>query len=109
MIALFLLLSTPAAPDASPQAVQQSCVRAAGSEIVVCGAPPEAQSQPQPQPQPQQGTYRIPKLRPKTYGPPLPGAQADLGKGVRAKLRGQRSNSGAARRNRSVATVSVPF
>ena len=101
MIALFLLLSTPSAPDASPQAAPQSCVRAAGSEIVVCGA--------QPQPQPQQGAYRMPKLRPKAYGPAVPSAQTDLGHGVRAKLRGQRSNSGAARRNRSTATLSVPF
>src|SRR4051812_45298360 len=39
MIALFLLLSAQAAPGASPPATQQSCVRAAGSEIVVCGTP----------------------------------------------------------------------
>jgi hypothetical protein len=103
MIALFLLLSAGSAPAAAPQPTQQSCVRAPGSEITLCGPEPQAQ------PQPQQGAYRIPKLRPKAYGPALPSAQANLGQGVRAKLRGQSSNSGRGRHNRSTATLSVPF
>jgi hypothetical protein len=95
MIGLFLLLSaaSASAPAASAQPPQQSCVRAAGSEIVICGTPP------------QQGMYRIPRLPPKTYGPPLPSAQAAIGHGV--SLRGQANNSG--RRHRSAATLSVPF
>lgn len=97
MIALFLLLSaaapTTAAPAAGAQRPHRSCVRAPGSDVVVCGT------------QPQQGAYRIPRLPPQTYGPPLPSAQADLGKGVRARLRGQANG----RRNRSAATLSVPF
>jgi hypothetical protein len=97
MIALFLLLAAQAAPDTPPR---QSCVRAPGSEITVCGPEPQQQ---------QQGAYRIPKLRPKAYGPALPGAEANLGQGVRAKLRGQTSNTGRGRRNRSTATLSVPF
>jgi hypothetical protein len=105
MIALFLLLSAGSAPAVAPQPTQQSCVRAPGSEITVCGPEPQAQ----PQPQPQQGAYRIPKLWPKAYGPALPSAQVNLGQGVRAQLRGQSSNSGRGRRNRSTATLSVPF
>ena len=99
MIALFLLLSaaSASAPVDAPQPPQQSCVRAAGSEIVICGRPPPQQ----------QGTYRIPKLPPKTYGPPLPSAQAATGHGVR--LRGQANNSVRGSRNRSTATLSVPF
>ena len=81
------------APADTPQPPQRSCVRAAGSEIVICGTPP------------QQGMYRIPRLPPKTYGPPLPSAQAVIGHGV--SLRGQANNSG--RRHRSAATLSVPF
>jgi hypothetical protein len=99
MIALFLLLAAQAAPNAPP-AAQQNCVRAVGSEIVVCGTPPAQQ---------QQGAYRIPRLRPQSYGPALPSAQTDLGHGVRASLRGQANNSSRARRNRSAATLSVPF
>ena len=98
MIALFLLLAAQAAPNAA-SAAQQNCVRAAGSEIVICGTPPEQQ---------QQVTYRVPRLPRQTYGP-LPGAQADLGHGVRASLRGQASNSARARRNKPIATLSVPF
>ena len=101
MIGLFLLLSAASAPAASPPPARQNCVRAVGSEIVVCGVPPQQA--------PQQGAYRIPRLPPKTYGPPLPSAQTDLGHGVRAKLRGQTSNSARGRRNRSTATLSVPF
>jgi hypothetical protein len=107
MIALFLLLSAPSAAFASPaSAAQQSCVRAAGSEIVLCGTPPPQSVE---APPPPQGAYRLPRLAPKRYGPALPSAQSDLGHGVRATLRGQASNSGRARRNRSVATVAVPF
>jgi hypothetical protein len=100
MIALFLLLAATAPP------AQQSCVRAVGSEIVVCGTP---QQQPQQQPPQQQGVYRIPRLRPPSYGPAVPSAQTDLGHGVRASLRGQATNSSRGRRNRSAATLSVPF
>jgi hypothetical protein len=83
------------APDANPapKPPQRSCRRLAGSDTVTCTT------------QPQQGAYRIPRLRPSTYGPALPSAQADLGQGVRARLRGQ-SNG---RRTRSAATLSVPF
>jgi hypothetical protein len=99
MIELLLLLSaaSASAPADSAQPPQRSCVRAAGSEIVICGTPP------------QQGVYRIPRLPPKAYGPPLPSAQANLGQGVRASLRGQTINSGRGRRNRTAATLSVPF
>jgi hypothetical protein len=83
---------TTAAP-AAPQPQRRSCARAPGSDTVVCGT------------QAQQGAYRIPRLPPTAYGPPLPSAQADLGKGVRARLRGQANG----RRNRSAATLSVPF
>ena len=93
MIGLILLLSAATVPVAAPPAVQHSCVRAAGSEIVICGTPP------------QQGMYRIPRLPPRTYGPPLPSAQDAIGHGV--TLRGQANNSG--RRHRSAATLSVPF
>jgi hypothetical protein len=101
MIALFLLLAAQAAPNAAPPAKQRDCVRAVGSEIMVCGTPPQQQEQ--------QGIYRLPNLSRGTYGPALPGAQADLGGGVRATLRGQATNSRRARRNKPVATVSVPF
>ena len=97
MIGLILLMSAASAPVATPPAMQRSCVRAAGSEIVICGTPP------------QQGAYRIPRLAPRIYGPPLPSAQANLGQGVRASLRGQTINSGRGRRNRTAATLSVPF
>ena len=103
MIGLFLLLAAATAPDAAPPAAQPFCVRAVGSEIAVCGTPPQTQ-----QTQQTQQTYRLPRLAPKTYGP-LPSARTDLGHGVRATLRGQGSNSSKARRNKPVATVSVPF
>ena len=105
MIALFLLLSAASAPVGSAPAAKQSCVRAPGSEISVCGTPPQSQ----PQQQQPQTTYRMPKLAPRSYGPALPNAQAKLGNGVRAKLRGQSSNSARGRRNQSTATLSVPF
>jgi hypothetical protein len=95
MIALFLLLAG-AAPTSMPQ---QSCVRAIGSEFKICGTPPAQQ---------QQVTYRLPNLRRNTYGP-VPGASVDLGDGVRASLSGQASNSRRGRRNKSAATLSVPF
>ena len=90
--------SAPAADNApgtnaAPKPPQRSCRRLAGSDTVTCTT------------QPQQGAYRIPRLRPSTYGPALPSAQADLGKGVRARLRGQANG----RRSRSAATLSVPF
>lgn len=106
MIALFLLLAAQAAPEAALHpARQRDCVRAVGSEIMVCGTPPAQQAQ---QSQP---TYRLPRLGPRGYGPAVPGASADLGGGVRGSLRGQATNSGraAARRNKPVATLSVPF
>src|SRR5206468_10453374 len=85
------------APAAAPQPPQRTCHRLAGSDTVVCG------------PQAQQGPYRIPRLAPKAYGPPLPRAQANLGQGVRATIGGRASNSRGGRRNRSAATLSVPF
>jgi hypothetical protein len=103
MIALFLLLSASAPPAAAP-AAEPSCVRAAGSEIVLCGTPPQSAQAPPPQ-----GAYRLPRLAPRGYGPAVPSAQSDLGGGVRATLRGQATNSRKARRNRPVATLSVPF
>jgi hypothetical protein len=98
MIALFLLLAGTA-PTSVPQ---ESCVRAIGSEFKICGTPPAQQQQQQ------QVTYRLPNVRPNTYGR-VPGAQVDLGDGVRASLSGQASNSRRGRRNKSAATLSVPF
>jgi hypothetical protein len=92
MIALFLLLSAPTAPATSPPP-QRLCRQLSG-EPVPCAS------------QPQQGLYRLPKLSRRTYGP-LPGAQSNLGPGV--KIRGQATNRGPARRNRSMATVGIPF
>jgi hypothetical protein len=103
MTALFLLLAAGTVPDAS--APQQSCVRAPGSEIVVCGTPAPRNAGPPLA----QGSYRLLNLRPKSYGPAVPSAQTNLGHGVRASLRGSASNSGRARRNKSAATLSVPF
>jgi hypothetical protein len=107
MIAPFLLLAAATTPDAAPPAAEPFCVRAVGSRIALCGTPPQTRQVQQTQ-QPQQA-YRLPRLAPKTYGPALPSAQSDLGHGVRATLRGRASNSGKGRRNRPVATVSVPF
>jgi hypothetical protein len=106
MIAPFLLLAAATMPDAAPPAAEPFCIRAVGSDIAVCGRPPQTQQAQQTQQAPQ--TYRLPRLAPKTYGP-LPSAQSDLGHGVRATLRGQGGNSNKGRRNRGVATVSVPF
>lgn len=102
MVALFLLFAAGTVPDSSPP--RQSCIRAVGSEIVLCGTPPGQSGG-----TPLQGTYRLPRLAPQTYGPVLPSAQSNLGHGVRATLRGQTSNSGRGRRNQSTATLSVPF
>src|SRR5689334_18921947 len=98
MTAFWLLLAAQAAPDIAPAQPPQRrlCVRQSG-EIVPC------------RPKAQQAPYRLPKVAPQAYGPALPSAQADLGKGVRATLRGQASNSARARRNKPVATLSVPF
>ena len=111
MIAPLLLLAAQAAPFAAQPAREHNCVRAAGSEIMVCGTPP---SQTDVAPPSQdvatslpQGSYRLMNLRPRSYGPPA--AQADLGHGVRATLRGQSVNAGRRRANKSVATLSVPF
>jgi hypothetical protein len=104
MIAPFLLLAATVA-NASP-AAQPSCIRAPGSEITLCGIPPAQTTQAAPA---QPGLYRLPRFGPKRYRPAVPSAQTDLGNGVRAKLRGQTTNSGRGRRNGSVATVSVPF
>ena len=106
MIASFLLLAAAVQADAS--APRQDCVRAPGSEIKVCGTPP-MQAAETAGPSAPQGAYRVPRLARKANDPALPGAQTDLGKGVRASLRGQASNSGRGRRNKPVATVSVPF
>ena len=100
MIALFLLLAaqavqpttTPAA-DAplaqTPPPAARICRRAPGSDTVEC----------KPAPQQQLG-YRLPK-----YGPGAP--QASRGKSV--KVGAQTSNRGRAGRNRSMATVGIPF
>ena len=89
MIALFLLI--PAASSEAPPAAtaHRVCRRAAGSETVVCGPAPQ-----------QQTSYRLPK-----YGPAAPNAEP--GNGV--KVRAQATNRGAARHNRSMATVGIPF
>jgi hypothetical protein len=94
MIALFLLLSAQAAepaPDASPRSPQpkQVCRQAPASENVSCELTT-----------PQQDGYRLPK-----YGPPAPQANRDKSVRIGAKA----TNRGAARRNRSMATVGIPF
>lgn len=96
MIALFLLLSAQAAaaapaPDAAPPPAPpptKVCRQAPGSDTVECKAVPQ-----------QQLGYRLPK-----YGP---APQAKRGTGV--KVGGQASNRGRAGRNRSMATVGIPF
>ena len=91
MIALFLLIpaaSSEATPAASPPA-HRVCRRAAGSDTVVCGPAPQ-----------QQTSYRLPK-----YGPAAPNAEP----GNDVKVRAQATNRGAARHNRSMATVGIPF
>jgi hypothetical protein len=98
MIALFLLLAAQAAapaPDAPPAQTPPSaprvCRKAAGSDTIVCGPAPQ-----------QQLGYRLPK-----YGPAAPGAQSNRGKTV--KVGARTTNRGPARRNRSMATVGIPF
>ena len=111
MIGPLLLLAAQAAPLAAPPAREHNCVRAAGSEIMVCGTPP-AQSDEAPPPLPHagptlsQGTYRLQRLPPQAYGPAVPSAQSVIGHGVRVGA--QTSNQGA-RRRRSMATVGIPF
>jgi len=96
MIALVLLLAAQAvapAPDAPPAPApvlrRRVCHQAPGSEIVTC----ELRIQ-------QPSGYRLPK-----YGPAAP--QADRGTSVR--LGAKATNRGSARRNRSMATVGIPF
>jgi hypothetical protein len=95
MIALFLMLAAQAAApaaDASPVPTPpptRVCSQAPGSDQVVCRAIPQ-----------QQLGYRLPR-----YGPAAP--QAGRGKGV--KVGAQTTNRGPARRNRSMATVGIPF
>jgi hypothetical protein len=99
MIALFLLLSAQAAEPAPaaardptpPPAARRVCVQAPGSDTITCRPAPQ-----------QTGNYRLPR-----YGPAAPGAQSDRGDGVR--LRGQASNRGRAGRNRTAATLGIPF
>ena len=57
MIASILLLAAQAATTTAPPTARQDCVRAPGSEIKVCGTPPQQEQQ--------QGAYRLPKLPPK--------------------------------------------
>ena len=97
MIGLLLLLAAQSpnavasAPDAPPPApARRVCHREPGSDTLVCA------------PAQQPGNYRLPR-----YGPAAPGAQSDRGDGVR--LRGQASNRGRAGRNRTAATLGIPF
>ena len=108
MIGLALLLAATV-PNAAP--AQQSCVRAPGSEIVVCGTPQSGGEAP---PQQQdvatslpQGGYRLMNLRPRSYGPAAPSAQSNRGTGI--KVGAQANNRGPARRKRPMATVGIPF
>jgi hypothetical protein len=108
MIGLALLLAATV-PNAAP--AQQFCVRAPGSEIVVCGTPQNGGEVPPPQQDVAtslpQGGYRLMNLRPRTYGPTAPGANGDRGNGI--KVGAQVNNRGPARRKRSMATVGIPF
>ncbi len=94
MIALFLLLSAQAAAaapaDTSPAAppARKVCRQEPGSQVMLCTLSPQ-----------QQSGYRLPR-----FGPGAP--KADDGRGVR--LRAQASNRNG-RRNRSMATVGIPF
>jgi hypothetical protein len=94
MIALFLMLAAQAAApaaDASPVPTPpptRVCSQAPGSDQIVC----------KPIPQQQLG-YRLPR-----YGPAAPQAGR---KGV--KVGASTTNRGPARRNRSMATVGIPF
>jgi hypothetical protein len=96
MIALFLLLAAQAAAPAAdaprastPPPAPRICRQAPGSDTIEC----------KPLPQQQLG-YRLPR-----YGPAAP--QANRGKGVRVGA--QATNRGSAKRNRSMATVGIPF
>ena len=99
MIALLLMLAAQAAapaPDAPSAAASvptppptRVCRQAPGSDQIVCKAIPQ-----------QQLGYRLPK-----YGPAAP--QAARGKSV--KVGASTTNRGPARRNRSMATVGIPF
>ena len=95
MIALFLMLAAQAAapaPDTSPLPTPpptKVCRPASGSDTVECKAIPQ-----------QQLGYRLPK-----YGPAAPQAKS----GNRVKVGARTTNRGPARRNRSMATVGIPF
>jgi hypothetical protein len=103
MIGLFLLLSAQApatapadtSPPAPPPPTAQVCRRAPGSDNIVCTR------------RAVQGSYRLQKLPPQAYGPALPSAQSVVGHGV--KVGAQTTNRGPGRRNRSMATVGIPF
>ena len=97
MIALFLLLS--AASASAPVDPRNRRSNPASARRAVKSSSAERRRS--------KASYRIPRLPPKTYGPPLPSAQAVTGHGVR--LRGQANNSVRGSRNRSTATLSVPF
>jgi len=101
MVALLLLLAaqaaqpstTPApdaAPVATPPATRRICRQDPGSEQIVCRTVPQ-----------QQLGYHLPQ-----YGPAARATQS--GKAVSVKFREQMSNRGRAR-NRSMATVGIPF
>jgi hypothetical protein len=96
MIALFLLLSAQAAapasdasPAATPPSAPRVCRKSAGSDTIVCGPAPQ-----------QQLGYRLPR-----YGPAA--RQTNSGKSVRVGA--HTTNRGPGRRNRSMATVGIPF
>ena len=103
MIGLLLLLSaqavatTPAdAQPPTPPPARKVCRRPPGSVEIVCKSVPG-----------QAAPLELAKPAPQTYGPALPGAQSTAGHGI--TLRGQASNRGRAGRNRSMATVGIPF
>ena len=95
MIVLFLMLAAQAAapaPDASSLPTPpptKVCRPAPGSDTVECKAIPQ-----------QQLGYRLPK-----YGPAAPQAKS----ANRVKVGARTTNRGPARRNRSMATVGIPF
>jgi hypothetical protein len=107
MIALLILLAAQAAPGSeappasealptadaatasTPARAPQVCRKAAGSDTVVCTPVPQ-----------QQLGYRLPK-----YGPAAPQAKS----ANRVKVGARTTNRGPARRNRSMATVGIPF
>lgn len=103
MISLFLLLAAQAAAPAADAPPEQTpppsssttppptkvCRQAPGSDTVECKTLPQ-----------QQLGYRLPR-----YGPAAP--RANRGKDV--KVGASTTNRGPARRNRSMATVGIPF